>query len=65
MPDYLITVKAGSNEAAEITVERLVNAKNEAAALKYVVSDTITVSRATIADAVRLGAEGVEVESAA
>jgi len=68
MPVYLVTVKipeAGPDKRrADATAERMVEAKNEAAALKFVVADTITIDRLSTADAVRLGAAGVEIEQA-
>lgn len=73
MPDYKITVKV-PNEAKLGTpggaaqyhkVERLVRAKNEAAAVKHVVTDTVTIDRATGDDYMRLSKAGVEIETAA
>lgn len=73
MPDYLITttiptisqhsprLDGGDGPAKR---ERIVRAKNEAAALKHVVSDTIVIERATIDDAMRLAAVGGKVEQA-
>ena len=64
MPTYLVTVKIpsiGKDEATAIR-ERIVDAKNQAAALAFVASDTITVEKATIEDAMRLAKAGVEVE---
>lgn len=72
MPDYLITstlkvFKTIDALASPETckVERLVRAKNEAAALKHVVADTIAVNRASIDDAMRIAAQGGKVEIAA
>ena len=62
MPDYLITVSMHADKPEQR--ERLVRAKNEAAAIRHVVSDTIMIDRATIDDAMRLAKEGVEVEQA-
>lgn len=53
MPHYLITTTI-PGEGAPVTRERLVNAKNEAAAIKHVVADTLTIRRAGIDDAMRL-----------
>jgi hypothetical protein len=72
MPDYLITTTIppngsefqGVQGADSAKRERLVRAKNEAAAIKHVVADTITVTRATIDDAMRLAQAGVKVETA-
>ena len=66
MPVYLVTVKIPDVGADRIDAlaERMVEAKNEAAALKFVVADTITIDRLSTADAVRLGAAGVEIEQA-
>jgi len=73
MPDYLVTctipikgpnsprIDGGDGPAKR---ERLVRAKNEAAALKHVVADTITVTRASIDDAMRLAGAGGAVEVA-
>lgn len=60
MPDYLIkTIMPARGdhpaEPAQYTRERIVRAKNEAAAIKHVVADTITVGRATLDDAIRVG----------
>jgi hypothetical protein len=81
VPDYLITTtiptatvniqnidekdprKVASEKPA--IRERIVRAKNEAAALKHVVADTITIARASIDDAMRLAGQGAKVETAA
>ena len=60
MPDYLIkTIIPGRGdhfaEPSHVTRERIIRAKNEAAAIKFVVADTITVDRATLDDAIRVG----------
>jgi len=67
MPDYLIrtTVPAADATKPAVQRERIVRAKNEAAAIKHVVSDTISVDRATVDDAMRLAPAGVKVETAA
>ena len=74
MPEYLVTctipitgqhsprLDGGDGPAKR---ERLVRAKNEAAALRHVVADTITIARASIDDAMRLAAQGAKVEQAA
>lgn len=65
MPAYHIVTRIpeiGADKATAIR-ERMVEAKNEAAALKYVVADTITIDRLSTADAVRLGKAGIEIES--
>lgn len=59
-PDYLITTALDSDTKRE----RIVRAKNEAAALKHVVADTITIARASIDDAIRLTKDGGTVETA-
>lgn len=59
-PDYLIITAIDSDTKRE----RIVRAKNEAAAIKHVVSDTLTVRRAGIDDAMRLSAVGGKVETA-
>lgn len=63
MPDYLCTVVIPSTMDAEgATKERIVRAKNEAAALKFIVADSIAIDRASIDDAMRLAKAGCEVE---
>lgn len=72
-PDYLITctipnaapLGTPGGAAGDHKRERLVRAKNEAAALRHVVSDTIKIERATIDDAMRLAGQGSKVETAA
>lgn len=61
MPDYLIITALDK----DTKTERIVRAKNEAAAIKHVVSDTITVRRAFVDDAMRLAGKGGVVETAA
>lgn len=61
MPDYLIITSLDSDQKRE----RIVRAKNEAQAIKHVVSDTLTVRRAEIDDAMRLASQGGTVETAA
>jgi hypothetical protein len=64
MPDYLITtILRSADEATGVQRQRIVRAKNEAAALKHVVADTITITRATLDDAMRLSGEGVKIEN--
>ena len=60
MPEYFITTQIDSDTKRE----RIVRAKNETAALKHVVADTITIRRAVIDDAMRLSAQGGVVEVA-
>lgn len=58
MPDYLIKTiirNEVTSDSKPITVERIIRAKNEAAAIKHVVADTLTVDRATIDDGIRIG----------
>lgn len=64
MPDYIITCTIPNGSAEVHKRERIVRAKNEAAALKHVVADTITIDRATIDDAMRLAGLGGKVELA-
>lgn len=66
MPDYVIkiTAKAPAADAKPTVTERLVRAKNEAAAVKQVVADTISVERATGDDYMRLAKLGIEIENA-
>jgi len=61
MPDYHVTVTASKDHE---TVERIVRAKNEARALAWVAGDTITISRVSVDDLIRLTKAGVEVEQA-
>ena len=66
-PDYLIkTTLTGSplEDRKPIVVERIVRAKNEAQAIRHVVSDTLTVARASIDDAMRLAKAGCSIETA-
>lgn len=71
MPDYKMTVTTSvldseSRDAGrQITIERLVRAKNEARAVAHVVADTVKVERASVDDVVRLTKAGVELETAA
>lgn len=61
MPHYLLTTSIPS-EGAPVVRERLVQARNEAAAIKHVVADTIQIRRAGIEDAMRLaGTAKVEI----
>jgi len=65
MPDYLVTVTVPPNTNAEATPqrrERILRAKNEAAAIRHVVSDTISVERLRVDDAMRLATTGVTLE---
>lgn len=58
MAVYKVVTKV---EGAEI---RLVDAKTKAQAIAHVVADTIDAEVCEIADAVKLGAEGVQIETA-
>lgn len=60
MPDYLVITQIEET----VKTERIVRAKNSAAALRHVVADTITVRQAQIDDAMRLAAAGGKVEEA-
>lgn len=62
MPDYLVKTTI-PNEDAPATRERIVRARNRAAALQHVVSDTISIEAASIDDAMRLAANGGKVET--
>lgn len=65
MPVYLVRQIFVANPKAEgQSKECLVEAKNKAAAIRYVAEDTITADVCEIADAMRLGAAGVKVEQA-
>lgn len=64
MPDYLIKTTI-PGEKTPVVRERLVRAKNEAQAIRHVVTDTLTIDRASIDDAVRLAQAGGKVEIAA
>lgn len=62
MPDYLVEM---AQDAKNVEArERLVRAKNESTAIKHVIEDTITITRATTEDIVRLAKAGVELERA-
>lgn len=64
MPDYVISVTTNRSTEPQ-TIERLVRAKNEAAAVKHVVKDTVQVDRASGDDYMRLAKLGIEIETAA
>lgn len=65
MPTYLVVQTFTANPKAEgQQKERLVEAKNKAAAIRYVAEDTISADVCEIGDAMRLGAAGVKVERA-
>lgn len=64
MPEYLLTITTRAAEKPIVT-ERIVRAKNEAAAVKHVVTDTIAVDRPSGDDYMRLAKLGVEIENAA
>jgi hypothetical protein len=66
VPVYLITLKIPDigPDRIDALSERMVEAKNETAALKHVLADSVTVDRLSTADAVRLGAQGHEIEQA-
>jgi hypothetical protein len=51
MPDYLIITKLDSDTKRE----RIIRAKNEAQAIRHVIADTVTIDRATLDDAIRVG----------
>jgi len=55
MPDYLITTTINPEGETAQQSERIVRAKNEARAIRHVVSNTIAVTRATLDDAIRVG----------
>lgn len=61
MPDYKITVSLDSDSKAE----RLVRAKNQAAAIAHVVKDSVQIDKASADEIIRLTKAGVEVEIAA
>lgn len=68
MATYKVVTKGrfGDREGTTVPVEnvRLVEAKTKAQAIAHVVSDTIDAEVCEIADAVKLGAAGVEIEKA-
>lgn len=66
MPDYLVKVqtKAPAADAKPVVTERLVRAKNEARATSHVVSDTVSIDRASTDDVIRLTQAGVTLEHA-
>ena len=59
MPDYLIrtTIQNPSDKDSSPTVtrERIIRAKNEAQAIRHIIADTVTINRATLDDAIRVG----------
>lgn len=65
MPTYLLktAIKFNHPDTPAFT-ERLVEAKNQAQAIRHVTSDTITCEVVEIADAMRLAAAGVKLEKA-
>lgn len=68
MPKYLITTTIpGPTPAIDEPAkrERLVDAPNQAQAIRHVVGDTITCEVAEIEDAMRLAAAGVKLEKVA
>lgn len=70
MPDYLVSVTIpgdglhGENRDLPTKRERLVRAKNQAQAIKHVVSDTIAVAAATGEDYMRVASQGGKIEEA-
>ena len=67
MPDYRIKITHQPTNAEtlqEISVERLVRAKNEARAIAHVVKDTVQIERCSADDLIRLTKAGVEIEVA-
>ena len=61
MPDYLVTTKLtlisteGEIRKETAQVERIIRAKNEAQAIRHIIADTVTIDRATLDDAIRVG----------
>lgn len=51
MPDYLIITTLDS----DTKTERIIRAKNEAQAIRHIIADTVTIDRATLDDAIRVG----------
>lgn len=65
MPTYKVTQTfVADPKAAGQTKERLVEAKNKAAAIRYVAEDTISADVCEIGDAMRLAKAGIVVEEA-
>jgi hypothetical protein len=69
MPHYTITVQATKNvdnegEPVHESVTRIIKAKNEARAIAFVVSDTLTSSLSTPDDFMMLARAGGEIEIA-
>lgn len=69
MAVYKVVTKAAKNPddgvpIPVVIVVRLVEAKTKAQAIAHVVADTIAAEVCEIADAVKLGAEGVQIETA-
>lgn len=54
MPDYIVVtiIETGGVPAKR---ERIVRAKNEAQAIRHIIADTVTIDRATLDDAIRVG----------
>ena len=61
MPDYLVTTKLtlisteGEIRKETAQVESISRAKNEAQAIRHIIADTVTIDRATLDDAIRVG----------
>ena len=64
MPTYLV-LQAMTVQKEQHTVERIVEAPNKAAAIRFVAEGTITAEVATIDDAMRLAKNGVQIERVA
>jgi len=63
MTTYVCTIAAESTVDGSITQTRLVEAKNQASALAHVSKSHITVEKATSAQLVDLGRQGVTLET--
>lgn len=62
MPTYLIRITiAGDHPTVR---ERVVEASNQAQAIRHVVSDTVTCEVASVQEAMKLAAQGVKLERA-
>lgn len=64
MPHYKFTITVPGEGDTKVTHVRAVEAKNEAKALKHVLANTIKVEPLSVPDAMKLAADGIELETA-
>jgi hypothetical protein len=62
MPTYLLKTTIPGDKPT--TRERIVEAKNQAQAIRHVTRDTISCDEVSVADAMRLAESGVKLEQA-